>query len=98
MSAILRRLGKLTDHCRCLIASSCTRSLPGSFRYKWPKACARRDLLGIDEVSAELQFVYLLLVGSFPFNSFLAGFFSCVGFFVLTGEQTKVYGLAHFSI
>lgn len=30
------------------------------------------------------QFVYALYVGSFPFNSFLAGFLSCVGVFVLT--------------
>lgn len=30
------------------------------------------------------QFVYSLVVGSFPFNSFLAGFLSCVGVFVLT--------------
>lgn len=27
----------------------------------------------------------MLLVGSFPFNSFLAGLFCSVGFFVLTG-------------
>jgi len=33
-----------------------------------------------------VQFIYMLLVGTFPFNSFLAGFFCCVGFFVLTGE------------
>lgn len=31
------------------------------------------------------QFTYMLLVGSFPFNSFLAGIFCSVGFFVLTG-------------
>lgn len=30
-----------------------------------------------------IQFVYCLLVGSFPFNSFLAGFISCVSSFVL---------------
>lgn len=35
-----------------------------------------------------LQFVYLLLVGSFPFNSFLAGVSSCTGCFVLTGEAS----------
>ena len=28
----------------------------------------------------------MLMVGSFPFNSFLAGVFSCLGFFTLTGE------------
>ena len=30
-----------------------------------------------------LQFVYVLLVGNFPFNAFLGGFISCVGQFVL---------------
>ncbi|CAH0487649.1 unnamed protein product [Peronospora effusa] len=30
-----------------------------------------------------LQFIYCLLVGSFPFNSFLAGFVCTVGVFVL---------------
>ena len=32
------------------------------------------------------QFVYCCLVGTFPFNSFLAGFISSVGSFVLGGE------------
>lgn len=31
-----------------------------------------------------LQFLYVLLVGNFPFNAFLGGFISCVGQFVLT--------------
>merc|ERR1712221_5830 len=30
-----------------------------------------------------IQFVYCCLVGTFPFNSFLSGFISCVGSFVL---------------
>lgn len=30
-----------------------------------------------------IQFAYCLLVGTFPFNSFLSGFISCVGSFVL---------------
>ncbi|KAL1247009.1 hypothetical protein QQF64_034495 [Cirrhinus molitorella] len=29
------------------------------------------------------QFLYCLLVGTFPFNSFLSGFISCVGSFIL---------------
>eukprot|EP00244_Chara_vulgaris_P000749 TRINITY_DN1125_c0_g1_i2.p1 TRINITY_DN1125_c0_g1~~TRINITY_DN1125_c0_g1_i2.p1 ORF type:complete len:114 (+),score=17.39 TRINITY_DN1125_c0_g1_i2:67-408(+) len=33
---------------------------------------------------ALIQFVYMLAVGSFPFNSFLAGFLSCVGSAVLS--------------
>ncbi|OBA20735.1 defender against death DAD protein [Metschnikowia bicuspidata var. bicuspidata NRRL YB-4993] len=31
-----------------------------------------------------LQFVYVLLIGNFPFNAFLGGFIACVGQFVLT--------------
>lgn len=31
-----------------------------------------------------VQFVYVVLVGTFPFNAFLGGFISCVGQFVLT--------------
>lgn len=34
-------------------------------------------LLGI------LKFIYVLIIGNFPFNSFLGGFISCVGQFVL---------------
>ena len=30
-----------------------------------------------------IQFLYCCLVGTFPFNSFLSGFISCVGSFVL---------------
>jgi oligosaccharyltransferase complex subunit epsilon len=33
------------------------------------------------------QFAYCLLVGTFPFNSFLSGFISTVGCFVLTGSS-----------
>jgi oligosaccharyltransferase complex subunit epsilon len=31
-----------------------------------------------------IEFIYVLLVGQFPFNSFLAGFVAAVGFFVFT--------------
>lgn len=31
-----------------------------------------------------LQFIYVLLIGNFPFNGFLGGFIACVGQFVLT--------------
>ena len=34
-----------------------------------------------------LEFVYCILVGTFPFNSFLAGFVSTVGTFVLAGAS-----------
>lgn len=33
-----------------------------------------------------IQFGYCCLVGTFPFNSFLSGFISCVGSFVLGGK------------
>ena len=33
-----------------------------------------------------IQFVYCLLVGTFPFNSFLSGFISTVGSFILAGK------------
>ena len=33
-----------------------------------------------------IQFAYCLLVGTFPFNSFLSGFISCVASFVLGGK------------
>lgn len=35
-----------------------------------------------------MQFVYCVLVGTFPFNSFLSGFISCVSCFVLAGEMS----------
>merc|ERR1712193_380654 len=34
-------------------------------------------------VTGIFQFIYCCLVGTFPFNSFLSGFISCVGTFVL---------------
>lgn len=37
-------------------------------------------------LTGAFQFLYCLLVGTFPFNSFLAGFISCVGSFTLAGE------------
>lgn len=35
-----------------------------------------------------IQFVYCAMVGTFPFNSFLSGFISCVGSFVIAGKTT----------
>ncbi|XP_063076257.1 dolichyl-diphosphooligosaccharide--protein glycosyltransferase subunit DAD1 [Engraulis encrasicolus] len=34
-------------------------------------------------LTGAFQFLYCLLVGTFPFNSFLSGFISCVGSFIL---------------
>ena len=38
-----------------------------------------------------IQFVYCLLVGTFPFNSFLSGFISTVGCFVLAGKLFLIF-------
>ena len=37
-----------------------------------------------------MQFGYCVLVGTFPFNSFLSGFISCVGSFVLAGNKSNL--------
>ena len=43
-----------------------------------------------------VQFTYCLLVGTFPFNSFLSGFISSVGSFVLAGEcAARLLGGVH---
>lgn len=34
-----------------------------------------------------VQFVYMLLVGNFPYNAFLSGFIGSVGSFVLAGKK-----------
>uniref|UniRef100_A0A3Q3E3F3 Dolichyl-diphosphooligosaccharide--protein glycosyltransferase subunit DAD1 n=1 Tax=Labrus bergylta TaxID=56723 RepID=A0A3Q3E3F3_9LABR len=39
-------------------------------------------------LTGALQFLYCLLVGTFPFNSFLSGFISCVGAFILAGRPS----------
>ena len=41
--------------------------------------------LGYIMVTGIVQFLYCCLVGTFPFNSFLSGFISTVGCFVLGG-------------
>ena len=42
--------------------------------------------LGYIMVTGIIQFIYCCLVGTFPFNSFLSGFISTVGSFVLGGK------------
>ena len=39
-------------------------------------------------VTGLIQLIYRLINGTFPFNSFLAGFFSCIGFLVLLGMSS----------
>jgi len=38
-------------------------------------------------VTGIVQFIYCVLVGTFPYNSFLSGFISTVGTFVLAGTR-----------
>ncbi|CAH6723547.1 dolichyl-diphosphooligosaccharide--protein glycosyltransferase subunit Ost2p [[Candida] jaroonii] len=45
-----------------------------------------------------LQFIYVLLVGNFPFNAFLGGFISCVGQFVLVVNLRLQYNAENFKI
>lgn len=42
-----------------------------------------------------LQFAYCVLVGTFPFNSFLSGFISTVSCFVLGGKSPSIIFCYH---
>lgn len=42
-------------------------------------------------ITGIVLFVYCALVGTFPFNSFLAGFISTVGSFVLAGMKLFIF-------
>ncbi|CAN0263797.1 unnamed protein product [Pylaiella littoralis] len=59
--------------------------LKSNYRETTPKRLRMLDMfLVFVFATGVLQFMYCMLVGSFPFNSFLAGFSSTVGAFVLT--------------
>lgn len=45
-----------------------------------------------------LQFIYVILIGNFPFNAFLGGFIGCVGQFVLTVNLRLQYNKANLKI
>ncbi len=47
-----------------------------------------------------VQLLYVALVGSFPFNSFLSGFFAALGTAVLTSKSTpsNTFSLFSFSV
>lgn len=42
---------------------------------------------------ADEQVVYMAIVGSFPFNSFLSGVLSCIGTAVLAGKQDIYFNI-----
>jgi len=61
----------------------------GHFRKEYEKKTPKRIqiidyFLIFTVVIAGLQFLYVMLAGQFPFNSFLAGFICSVGLFVFT--------------
>lgn len=56
-----------------------------------PKLLKMIDVfLGYILLTGIIQFVYCALVGTFPFNSFLSGFISTVGSFILTGNSFTI--------
>lgn len=58
----------------------------GSYKTNTPSLLKVIDVyLAFVLFTGVIQFVYCALVGTFPFNSFLSGFISCVGTFILTG-------------
>ncbi|CAM9292515.1 unnamed protein product, partial [Laminaria digitata] len=60
------------------------RVLDSNYRQDTPTRLRMLDMFLVFVFSTGvLQFAYCMLVGSFPFNSFLAGFSSTVGAFVL---------------
>lgn len=72
-------------------ASGSAQEIAGHFLSSYKKSTSKTVQL-IDYflvfalVTGVIQFAYVLLVGQFPFNSFLAGFIAAVGFFVFTGR------------
>lgn len=57
-----------------------------NYKLDTPKRVKIIDLFIVYAITTALiQFAYCVIVGTFPFNSFLAGFFTCIGFVVLTG-------------
>jgi oligosaccharyltransferase complex subunit epsilon len=72
-------------------ASTSAQEIAGHFLASYKKTTSKTVQL-IDYflvfalVTGIVQFAYVLLVGQFPFNSFLAGFVAAVGFFVFTGQ------------
>mmetsp|Transcript_45115 Transcript_45115/g.75271 ORF Transcript_45115/g.75271 Transcript_45115/m.75271 type:complete len:111 (-) Transcript_45115:115-447(-) len=64
------------------------RQATSAFMQEYKKTPVRLQLIDLFLIfhllTAFLQCVYAGLVGTFPFNSFLAGLLSCIGSFVLT--------------
>lgn len=67
------------------------RELASTFVTEYRKTPAKLKVLDAFMVyallTAAVQFGYMMLVGTFPFNSFLAGLLCCLAFFSLTGAR-----------
>ena len=78
------------DSYQTLIAMGVVSEFMSSYRRTTPRRVQLIDVfLMFVLVTGLVQFLYCALVGTFPFNSFLAGFISTVGVFVLTGASPK---------
>lgn len=67
---------------------SVVKSFWDDYRSKTPQRLKIVDAyLAYIMVTGIVQFAYCALVGTFPFNSFLSGFISCVASFVLGGKR-----------
>lgn len=70
---------------------SVVKSFWDDYRSKTPQRLKIVDAyLAYIMVTGIVQFAYCALVGTFPFNSFLSGFISCVASFVLGGKRERL--------
>ncbi|KAG2376470.1 Dolichyl-diphosphooligosaccharide--protein glycosyltransferase subunit [Vigna angularis] len=79
------------------MARSSSKDAQDLFRALWSAYAATPTNLKIIDLyvmfavfTALIQVVYIALVGSFPFNSFLSGVLSCVGTAVLAGKCSRI--------
>ena len=92
-------LAMSTKHSAADSASTSAQEIAGHFLSSYKKTTSKTVQL-IDYflvfalLTGVVQFIYVLLVGQFPFNSFLAGFVAAVGFFVFTGQPLRPWRMA----
>ena len=78
------------DKMSSLSVFSVVKSFWDDYRAKTPQKLKLVDAyLAYIMITGIVQFAYCALVGTFPFNSFLAGFISCVASFVLGGKRGR---------
>lgn len=88
-----RSLGSAGRRIECVVMSASVVSVISRFLEEYLSSTPQRLKL-LDAyllyilLTGALQFGYCLLVGTFPFNSFLSGFISCVGSFILAGNDS----------